>query len=134
MTSSGPWLQELREIPPSERRALLESFVVREFKRELMMDETDVLPHDQSYFELGLNSLGATDIRQRLEIGIGRPIDSAHLFNHPTVGHLVDFLVAEVIPEFFAAAAAGPAAPAAGEQAGPSTKDLVDDMLKELYL
>ena len=94
MTSSGPWLQELREIPPSERRALLESLVVPEFKRELMMDDTDVLPYDRSYFELGLNSLGATDIRQRLEKGIGRPIDSAHLFNHPTVGHLVDFLVA----------------------------------------
>ncbi|MEU2622631.1 acyl carrier protein [Streptomyces sp. NPDC007157] len=134
MTSSGPWLQELREIPPSERRALLESLVVLEFKRELMMDETDVLPHDQSYFELGLNSLGATDIRQRLEKEIGRPVDSAHLFNHPTVGHLVDFLVAEVIPEFFAATAAPPAAPATDEQAGPSTKDLVDDMLKELYL
>ncbi|MEU8715402.1 acyl carrier protein [Streptomyces sp. NPDC001414] len=133
MTSSGPWLQELREIPPSERRALLESLVVPEFKRELMMDDADVLPYDRSYFELGLNSLGATDIRQRLEKGIGRPIDSAHLFNHPTVGHLVDFLVAEVVPELFAPAAAGTAAPQAAEQAGPSTKDLVDDMLKELY-
>ncbi|MFJ5533129.1 acyl carrier protein [Streptomyces sp. NPDC093261] len=134
MTSSAPWLQELSEIPPSERRALLESLVVAEFKRELMMDEADVLPHDQSYFELGLTSLGATDVRQRLEKEIGRPLDSAHLFNHPTVGHLVDFLVAEVIPEFFpSATAAEPAPQAAAEQAGPSTKDLVDDMLKELY-
>jgi acyl carrier protein len=134
MTSSGPWLQELREIPPSERRALLESRVVAEFKRELMMDETDVLPYDRSYFELGLNSLGATDIRQRLEMAIGRPVDSAHLFNHPTVGHLVDFLVAEVVPEFFAPAPAVESAAQTGpEQAGPSAKDLVDDMLKELY-
>ncbi|MFG2951504.1 acyl carrier protein [Streptomyces adustus] len=134
MTSSGPWLQKLSEIPPSERRALLESLVVPEFKRELMMDETDVLPYDRSYFELGLNSLGATDVRQRLEKAIGRPIDSAHLFNHPTVGHLVDFLVAEVVPEFFVSAtAAGPVAQTAPEQAGQSTKDLVDDMLKELY-
>ncbi|MEU6084085.1 acyl carrier protein [Streptomyces sp. NPDC047108] len=117
-------------MPLSERRAALESLVVTEFKRELMMDETDVLPHHESYFELGLTSLGATDTRTRLEREIGRPMDSAHLFNNPTVGHLVDFLMTEVLPEFFTT---GPEA--AGDGPGPDapTKDLVDDMLRELY-
>ncbi|HEY9370012.1 acyl carrier protein [Streptomyces sp.] len=137
MTSPTPWIQELSETPPSERRALLESFVVAEFKRELMMDETDVLPPHVSYFELGLTSLGATDTRTRLEHGLGRPLDSAFLFNHPTVGHLVDFLTTDVIPEFFAADGPEPAAPAAADAApqdsGTSTKDLVNDVLKELY-
>ncbi|MEU6479379.1 acyl carrier protein [Streptomyces sp. NPDC047017] len=134
MTSPAPWLQELSETPPSERRARLASLVEAEFKRELMMDETDVLPHDQSYFELGLTSLGATDTRQRLEKAIGRPLDSAQLFNHPTVGHLVAFLATEVLPDLLAPAQeAAPAAATAPHQAEPSVKDLVDDVLKELY-
>ncbi|MFJ1733487.1 acyl carrier protein [Streptomyces sp. NPDC088254] len=132
MTSPTPWLQELSETPPAERRARLESLVVAEFKRELMMDETDVLPSHVSYFELGLTSLGATDTRQRLERGLGRPLDSAFLFNHPTVGHLVDFLTTDVIPELFAVGER-PAAAAAPQDSGASTKNLVDDVLKELY-
>ncbi|MFJ8647612.1 acyl carrier protein [Streptomyces sp. NPDC093546] len=134
MTSSTPWLQELSDTPLSERRARLESFVVAEFKRELMMDETDVLPPHVSYFELGLTSLGATDTRQRLERELGRPLDSAFLFNHPTVGHLVDFLTTEVIPELFAAPAGRTADdPAREAPATDAAKDLVDDVLKELY-
>ncbi|MEV6314511.1 acyl carrier protein [Streptomyces sp. NPDC051776] len=130
MTTPTPWLKDLAGIPLSERRAVLESLVVAEFKRELMMDETDVLPHHESYFELGLTSLGATDTRTRLEQVIGRPLDSAYLFNNPTVGHLVDFLVAEVLPEFFTTE---PPRPMAAQQPDAPTKDLVDDMLRELY-
>ncbi|MET9428343.1 MULTISPECIES: acyl carrier protein [unclassified Streptomyces] len=134
MTSSTPWLQELSDTPLSERRARLESFVVAEFKRELLMDETDVLPPHVSYFELGLTSLGATDTRQRLERELGRPLDAAFLFNHPTVGHLVDFLTTEVIPELFAPPAGRTADdPARQAPATDATKDLVDDVLKELY-
>ncbi|MFG2193634.1 acyl carrier protein [Streptomyces sp. NPDC048639] len=130
MTTPTPWLKDLAGIPLSERRAMLESLVVTEFKRELMMDETDVLPHHESYFELGLTSLGATDTRTRLEREIGRHLDSAYLFNNPTVGHLVNFLIAEVLPEFFTMDSEP--AQAAGKPDAP-TKDLVDDMLRELY-
>ncbi|MEU9317862.1 acyl carrier protein [Streptomyces sp. NPDC048295] len=130
MTSRTPWLQELFDTPPSERRTLLESLVVAEFKRELMMGEEDVLPLQVSYFELGLTSLGAVDTRQRLEQELGRPLDSAFLFNHPTVGDLVEFLTTEVVSEFFSATAPGPKAQ---QDAEVSTKDLVNDVLKELY-
>lgn len=131
MTSRTPWLQELFDTPPSERRALLESLVVTEFKHELLMSKTDVLPLQESYFELGLTSLGAIDTRQRLERELGRPLDSAFLFNHPTVGHLVEFLTTDVVPELFPVAA--PDIPEAPQEAGVSTKDLVNDVLKELY-
>lgn len=131
MTSRTPWIQELSETPPSERRALLESLVVAEFKRELMMDGTDVLPLQVSYFELGLTSLGAVDTRRRLERELGRTLDSAFLFNHPTVGQLVEFLTTDVVPELFAAAT--PVVPEPPKDAGVSTKDLVNDILKELY-
>ncbi|WP_338778165.1 acyl carrier protein [Streptomyces sp. DG1A-41] len=131
MTSRTPWIQELSETPPSERRALLESLVVAEFKRELMMDGTDVLPLQVSYFELGLTSLGAVDTRRRLERELGRTLDSAFLFNHPTVGQLVEFLTTDVVPELFDGAT--PVVPEPPKDAGVSTKDLVNDILKELY-
>ncbi|MCQ9131375.1 acyl carrier protein [Streptomyces hilarionis] len=132
MTSRTPWIQELSDTPPSERRALLESLVVAEFKRELMMDETEEMPLGVSYFELGLTSLGAVDTRRRLEGELGRTLDAAFLFNHPTVGDLVAFLTAEVLPDLFSA---GPPTPEAPQDAGvpTSAKHLVNDILKELY-
>jgi acyl carrier protein len=126
-------MQELSDTPLSERRALLESLVGAEFKRELMMDDTEVLPLRVSYFELGLTSLGAVDTRRRLEQELGRTLDAAFLFNHPTVGALVEFLTTDVLPELFSAA--DPADPEPPQDAGgsTSTKHLVNDILKELY-
>ncbi|GGS14116.1 hypothetical protein GCM10010269_61780 [Streptomyces humidus] len=132
MTSRTPWIQELTDTPPSERRSLLESLVVAEFKRELMMDDTEVLPLRVSYFELGLTSLGAVDTRRRLERELGRTLDAAFLFNHPTVGDLVDFLTADVVPELFPTGSPTPEPPQ-DEEVATSTKHLVNDILKELY-
>ncbi|MEV8451710.1 acyl carrier protein [Streptomyces sp. NPDC052095] len=130
MTSRTPWLQGLFDIPPSECRTFLESLVVAEFERELMTGEEDVLPLQVSCFEIGTTSLGVVETRRRLEQETGRPLDSTFLFNHPAVRDLVEFLTTEVVPGLFSAAAPGPKAQ---QDAEVSTKNLVNDVLKELH-
>lgn len=127
-----PWVRRLAGTALPERPALLEELVLREFRSALLMSETDVLPYDESYFAHGLTSLGATEIEQRLEATLGRPVDAASLLNHPTIGHLLGHLRTEVLAEFFPAAEArpAPAAPPGGPQV---PKALVDDLLKDLY-
>lgn len=142
LSGPAPWLQQLGAIPLSERAALLEALVSAEFKARLLMTDADELPLDESYFALGLTSLGATEVQERLQALIGRRIDSASLFNNPTVRHLLTFLRSEVLPEFFVAAAlvqgGGPTLPdiaadaAAFDVKQQSQKDLVDDVLKDL--
>jgi hypothetical protein len=148
MDGSAPWLTQLSETPLSERSRLLEALVAAEFRAWLLMSEADVLPLDESYFALGLTSLGAVEIQERLQSMIGRRIDSASLFNNPTIHHLLAFMRTEVLPEFFISSprlrdnAATPPEIASTEVASTegifaserqSPKDLLDDVLKDLY-
>jgi acyl carrier protein len=82
----------LRELSFAERRDALEVILETEFKAALLMTEDDELPFDQSYFDLGLTSLGITDLKERLEELFECEIDTNVLFNSPTVERLLDHL------------------------------------------
>ena len=142
-----PWVGRLAATALPERAGLLEALVVAEFRSALLLEATDDLPYDESYFGQGLTSLGATEIEQKLEATIGRPIDAGVLLNNPTIDHLLDHLRTAVLAEYFqvrsptsqpapdqaaqtpdqAAQTPDPAAPAA------VSRSMVDDLLKDLY-
>jgi len=128
-SASTPTIQRLRALPRSERRDALQALVVREFKATLLMAEEDELPMEQSFFDLGMTSLGLTEVKQSLEDRLGRAISANSLFNRPTMNALVAHLTDEVLPEMFAAPAAEPVASGA---AAPE-RALVDSLLHDLY-
>lgn len=82
----------LRELSTAELRDELETILEREFKAALLMTDDDELPFDQSYFDLGLTSLGITDLKERFEELFDCEIDTNVLFNSPTVERLLDHL------------------------------------------
>lgn len=143
-TSNTLSIQQLAGTPFSERSGVLEALVVAEFRTTLLMQESDLLPLDESYFELGLTSLGAMEIRQRLEAALGCRIDSASLFNNPTVGRLLDYLRTDVLREFFGARSATeprgarlsmgsvPTTTLPGVERSPPMQ-VLSDVLKDLY-
>lgn len=94
-------IERLYELPPAERRAELEDFVVAEFRTTLMMDDDEDFPFDMSYFELGFTSLGITEIKERLETQLGCSVSTNVLFNSPTMERLIDYLADDVLPEIF---------------------------------
>jgi len=94
--SSESTVDELRALPATERAEILESIVVAEFKAALLMSDEDELPFDLSFFDLGLTSLGITDLKERLERLLACEIDANVLFNSPTVERLLAHL-AEVL-------------------------------------
>lgn len=96
-----PTVEQLLSLSRSERFTALEEIVVTEFKSALLMTDDDELPLTDSFFELGLTSLGLTDVKQRLEVLFGRGIAATMLFNCPTVEQLVDRLSADVLAEVF---------------------------------
>lgn len=156
---STPWIRQLAEAPSSERGAMLEALVVGEFRARLLMEDSEVLPPDQSLFALGLTSLGAVESQQRLEATFGRRVDSSSLYNHPTVDYLLTHLRTEVLADLFVraptpqGAAMGPVDQAGRADQGAatevidpaqawttapgaersSTRDLVNDLLEKLY-
>lgn len=138
--SNTVWVEALAGAPLSERGTLLEALVVAEFRTWLLMSEADALPLDESYFALGLTSLGAVEIQERLESILGRRIDSASLFNNPTIDHLLLHLRSQVLSELFLSPPGGQAPTSTSEAAEAETlerrqtqKQLLSDVLDELY-
>ena len=132
VTSNTAWVDSLAQAPLSERAALLEALVTGEFRTWLLMSDADALPLDESYFALGLTSLGAVEIQERLESILGRRIDSASLFNNPTIDHLLLHLRNEVLSEYFQNASARPAASEHDERRHRD-KQLLTSFLDELF-
>ncbi|MFP3991444.1 acyl carrier protein [Streptomyces sp. E11-3] len=85
--------QQFRELPRPELAEEMEQLLVSRFRATLLMDETEDLPLDVSYFDLGLTSLKLTEMRQALEELLDLSINANVLFNEPTVGRLLDYLV-----------------------------------------
>jgi acyl carrier protein len=127
MVTQGPVVKRLAELPRSERMDFLAGIVETKFKDALLMTEQDELPLDENYFNLGLNSLRAVEIKSGLEELLGRELDTATLFSQPTVRQLLDHLADEVLADLFPSAAA--AAPAQPDTQGA----IVADVLKRIY-
>jgi acyl carrier protein len=132
MIADSPWLRQLADLPAAERQSMVRDLVVAEMKAWLAMDDSEELPLHESYFQFGLTSLGAVEVKERLEKVIGRRIESVTLFNHPTVTHLVTHLRTEVLQDFFVDE------PQAREDHRATEPDaaqraLLDEVLKDLY-
>jgi aryl carrier-like protein len=148
LTLNTPWIQQLAEAPLSERGTMLEAVIVSEVRARLLMTAAEELPLDESMFALGLTSIGAAELQQRLEAVFGRRVDSSSLFNNPTISYLLAYLRADVLADLFvggqvppkpapgreaAASSIDPAGEAASGAQPASPKDLVNDLLNELY-
>jgi amino acid adenylation domain-containing protein len=89
--AAGGAVGDFAEQPPAERQKLLLAFV-RGAAATVLSAEEDAVPPDVDLLELGMDSLMAVDLRRRLEAGVGKPLPSNLVFNHPSVSALATFL------------------------------------------
>jgi acyl carrier protein len=101
MTGDAPAVRQLARLPRSDRRDALAALVAAEFRAALLMTEDEELSLEDSFFDLGLSSLRLTELKERLEALLGRPISANELFNRPTVARLLDHLTERVLGDLF---------------------------------
>ena len=87
----APSMPALSDASPRERKRLLADSIDRAVARVLGYD-AGTLDRDLGFFEMGMDSLMALDVRTQLETALGIPLSVALLFDHPTVNALADFL------------------------------------------
>jgi NADPH:quinone reductase-like Zn-dependent oxidoreductase/acyl carrier protein len=85
-------LARLHEAPATGRRRLLVAHVQAEAAKVLALDGSRAIGVSQGLRDLGLDSLMAVELRNRLQASVGRPLPSTLAFDHPTVDAIADFL------------------------------------------
>ncbi len=102
-----PTLRErLRATAPNRRRAVLLEQVRELTMKVLGLPRADALDVSEPLQQLGLDSLMAVELRNRLGKAVGSTLPATVTFDHPSVMALVDYVAAEAFSEELAAAMA----------------------------
>jgi NAD(P)-dependent dehydrogenase (short-subunit alcohol dehydrogenase family) len=118
-------LERIAEAPDSRKRSVVASFVRQCAVTTLGLDASRAIEPRTPLAELGLDSLLAVELRNRLGRSLGRTFPASLLFDHPTIEALTAFLMDKVL------AATEQPSPTQTRQP-PSTRGGVVDAIEEL--
>ncbi|WP_203778263.1 type I polyketide synthase, partial [Paractinoplanes deccanensis] len=116
----------LAGTPPAMREQTVARLVRTHVAAVLGHDRPDRIADDAGFMALGITSLGAVELRNRLNEATGLRLPATVLFEHPTTGALARHVGAELWPE----PEPGPAGPA--ELATASADAVLDFIRREL--
>ncbi|MDT0441397.1 type I polyketide synthase [Streptomyces johnsoniae] len=90
-------LARLAALPPTERDELLLDLVLAEVAVVLGMDGADDLEPRQGFFEIGVSSITAVELRIRLERRFACALPATLAFEQPTAEAVARYLAADVL-------------------------------------
>ncbi|HET8683329.1 MAG TPA: SDR family NAD(P)-dependent oxidoreductase, partial [Micromonosporaceae bacterium] len=95
--AGGPGLREQIEAMPAEKRhEALVRYVAGEVAQVLMLDAEVLDPH-QGMFDMGMDSLMALELKNRVQAAFGHELPSTLLFNYPTIEAVAKYLQETVL-------------------------------------
>jgi NADP-dependent 3-hydroxy acid dehydrogenase YdfG len=90
--------EELRGLPQQVRARRLERHVQEQIARVMRLESPDEVDWRRGLFEIGMDSLMALELKNRLQSGLGVPIPSTLAFDHPTTDAIARFLAGQMSP------------------------------------
>jgi len=97
LTGKSAFLEKLNETPPQRRRQLLQEHIVSQVVAVMGLSARDEVPMDTGFFELGLDSLTAVELRNRLQVSLGVAVAPTLIFNYPTLKAMIGYLADDVL-------------------------------------
>ncbi|MGD8931609.1 MAG: SDR family NAD(P)-dependent oxidoreductase, partial [Chromatiales bacterium] len=93
----GDRLQQLRDVPFKEQRRRLLQYI-QEAVTGILGYDADHQPNiQQGFFDMGMNSLMAIELRKRLEIEMGMALPVTVAFDHGNIGALAQYIGQHVL-------------------------------------
>jgi epothilone polyketide synthase D len=97
-TATAASLRQLLEAAPAEERPhLLIAGIQEEVARVLRLADPRQVDPAQGFFDLGMDSLMAVELRKRLEASLRESLPSTLIFDHPTPKDLAAWLGREIL-------------------------------------
>lgn len=111
------FVAQLAAAPAQQRRKLVLDHL-REAVAEITRIDPSEVREEAGFFDLGMDSLMAVELRRRLEQGIGYELPATLAMDHPRLSDVADYLLRDVLnlTERPAAAAAAPTSLAAADE------------------
>ena len=81
-----------------ERKSLLNAYIRDLLAKFLGLESPESITDDQSFIELGTDSLQAVEFKTQLESKLGCALRTTLLFDHPRINLLVDYLLDNILP------------------------------------
>ncbi|MEE8526588.1 MAG: SDR family NAD(P)-dependent oxidoreductase, partial [Thermoanaerobaculia bacterium] len=88
----------LSDVPAGERRQLLTEHLRTEVGAVLGLRASDPIDPRRGFFTLGMDSVTAVELRNRLEKTLGQSLESTVIFDYPSLERLGDYLEQQLLP------------------------------------
>jgi acyl transferase domain-containing protein/acyl carrier protein len=85
------------DAPPRERSELLAAHIQDQVVSVMGFDPADAPELDQGLFDMGMDSLMALELRNRLQVSLMRDVPAAALFEHSTIASLTHYILHELL-------------------------------------
>jgi acyl transferase domain-containing protein len=124
-------VRSLRDRSEAERRSVLVELVRTHAAAVLGQEAAAQLTPKRSFRDVGLESLSAVDLRNRLSSAIGKRLTATVVFDHPTPAKLATHIAGLILPPGGTDAAS---APAAATSPAPDQDAVADDEIDAMDL
>ena len=91
------FLQQLHSAQPSEVQELLIAHIQGEVAMVLGFQPSQLPDPTQNFFDMGMDSLTAVELQNRLQKSIGKSLSSTLVFNYPNINTLAQYLSEELL-------------------------------------
>jgi acyl transferase domain-containing protein/NADPH:quinone reductase-like Zn-dependent oxidoreductase/NADP-dependent 3-hydroxy acid dehydrogenase YdfG/acyl carrier protein len=88
--------QQLEASAPKQRPILLMNYVRSQIAKVLNLTSTEEIDPKEGFLQLGMDSLMAVELRNRLQSSLGCSVPASLIFDYPTVDALVSYLIQEL--------------------------------------
>lgn len=89
--------QALEKIAPKQHLEFLIAHIQQEVSAILGLEPSQVPHPEQGFFQLGMDSLMAVELKTRLEKQLQEPLPKTVAFNYPTIAALAGYLTREIL-------------------------------------
>ncbi len=92
-------LRRIAQAPPAARRTLLTELLTKQLTEVLELPRDATVDERTGLFDLGMDSMTAVELTERVSATLGRPLPSTLVFDNPSVGAIADHVLTTFEPQ-----------------------------------